>query len=63
MAAVFALIALLSSCSSVQAVDQQMVANPIRKVVNMLQNMQKKVEAEGKKEADLYGPIRSLMGP
>jgi len=54
MAAVFALIALLSSCSSVQAVDQQMVANPIRKVVNMLQNMQKKVEDEGKKEADLY---------
>jgi len=29
-------------------------ANPIRKVVTMLQTMQKKVEAEGKKEQDLY---------
>jgi len=29
-------------------------ANPIRKVVNMLQAMQKKVAAEGQKEADLY---------
>merc|ERR1719420_1669991 len=31
-----------------------MSANPIRKVVNMLQSMQKKVEAEGKKEQELY---------
>jgi len=29
-------------------------ANPIRKVVTMLQNMQAKVEAEGKKEAELF---------
>jgi outer membrane murein-binding lipoprotein Lpp len=29
-------------------------ANPIRKVVNMLQAMQKKVAAEGEKEKDLY---------
>jgi len=29
-------------------------ANPIRKVVNMLQAMQKKVEAEGKKEQELF---------
>merc|ERR1719463_665369 len=29
-------------------------ANPIRKVVNMLQNMQKKVEAEGEKEKELF---------
>ena len=28
--------------------------NPIRKVVTMLQNMQKKVEAEGKKEEELF---------
>merc|ERR1719192_1065009 len=28
--------------------------NPIRKVVTMLQAMQKKVTAEGEKEADLY---------
>jgi len=29
-------------------------ANPIRKVVTMLQNMQKKVEAEGEKEKELF---------
>merc|ERR1719281_1239147 len=29
-------------------------ANPIRKVVTMLQDMQKSVEAEGKKEEDLF---------
>merc|ERR1719248_460749 len=29
-------------------------ANPIRKVVTMLQDMQKSVEAEGKKEQDLF---------
>jgi len=29
-------------------------ANPIRRVVTMLQNMMKKVEAEGKKEKELY---------
>merc|ERR1719323_2204295 len=34
------------------AVEQQ--ANPIRKVVTMLQNMQKKVVAEGEREAELY---------
>merc|ERR1719262_1932104 len=28
--------------------------NPIRKVVTMLQNMQKKVEAEGEKEKELF---------
>merc|ERR1719428_1022406 len=29
-------------------------ANPIRKVVMLMQNMQKEVEAEGKKEKELY---------
>jgi len=29
-------------------------ANPVRKVVGMLQNMQKKVEAEGEKEKELF---------
>merc|ERR1719221_1202882 len=29
-------------------------ANPIRKVVTLLQTLQKKVEAEGKKEKELY---------
>jgi len=34
--------------------DQVAAANPIRKVVTMLQAMSKKVEAEGNKEKDLY---------
>jgi hypothetical protein len=32
----------------------QVEANPIRKVVTLLQDMQKELEAEGKKEEDLY---------
>merc|ERR1719161_2063979 len=32
----------------------KMQANPIRKIVTMLQNMIKKVEAEGEKEKELY---------
>jgi uncharacterized coiled-coil DUF342 family protein len=36
------------------AVETQNRANPIRKVVTMLQKMQEKVTAEGKKEQDLY---------
>jgi len=34
--------------------QQTMTANPVRKVVNMLQAMQKKVEAEGEAEEKLY---------
>merc|ERR1740138_884517 len=37
-----------------QASDEQAMANPIRKVVNMLQKMQAKVQAEGEKEAALF---------
>jgi len=37
-----------------QAAEEHAAANPIRKVVNMLQTMQKKVEAEGEKEQELY---------
>merc|ERR1719282_1623885 len=33
---------------------QALGANPIRKVVTMLQDMQKKVEAEGEKEQELF---------
>jgi len=36
------------------AVEEHAAANPIRKVVNMLQMMQKKVEAEGEKEQELF---------
>jgi len=47
---------LLAGPASVQAVDQTIAlsANPIRKVVTMLQNMEKKVKAEGEKEQELY---------
>merc|ERR550537_170348 len=41
-------VALAFVCGSAHA------ANPIRKVVTMLQNVQKKVEAEGKKEAEMF---------
>jgi len=34
--------------------EMESSANPIRRVVNMLQAMQKKVEEEGRKEEDLY---------
>jgi chromosome segregation ATPase len=37
-----------------QAGEQEVVANPVRKVVSLLQSMQKKVEAEGEKEEELY---------
>jgi len=38
----------------VSAEEQEATANPIRKVVNMLQSMQKKIAAEGEKESALY---------
>merc|ERR1719343_1638173 len=37
-----------------QRTEVQVSANPIRKVVTMLQNMVKKVEAEGEKEKELF---------
>jgi len=44
------------ACLPVLAVgaEQKAVLNPIRKVVNLLQSMQKKVEQEGKDELELY---------
>merc|ERR1719272_2059749 len=39
---------------TVNAADAENAANPIRKVVTMLQSMQKKISAEGKKEQELY---------
>jgi chromosome segregation ATPase len=51
-------LAFLALSSTTQAVDEfsseANAANPIRKVVTMLQNMQKKVTAEAAKEKDLY---------
>merc|ERR1719436_767996 len=53
-----AMIVLLSMTSQVSGLKQQAVtenaANPIRKVVTMLQSMQKKVVAEGEKETALF---------
>jgi len=54
--------ALLNGGSAVQeksargsaVADAEFSANPIRRVVNLLQGMVKKVEAEGKKEEELY---------
>jgi len=40
--------------SPLQAAEEHAAANPIRKVVTMLQTMQKKVEAEGEKEQELF---------
>merc|ERR1719182_955071 len=37
-----------------QASEQQATANPVRKVVTMLQSLQKKVTAEGEKEVELF---------
>jgi len=47
---------ILLAFSAVQAAQQHatVTANPIRKVVNMLQMMQKKVAAEGVKEKELF---------
>merc|ERR1719271_1138567 len=36
------------------SVKASMGANPIRKVVTLMQNMQKEIEAEGKKEKELF---------
>jgi hypothetical protein len=45
--------ATLGSAAMVQQ-QQQVAANPIRKVVTMLQAMEKKVTAEGEKETELF---------
>merc|ERR1719159_1540124 len=44
----------LATASVCLAAENSAAANPIRKVVTMLQMMQKKVEAEGEKEKDLF---------
>merc|ERR1719281_1896060 len=55
MRSVFALALVASSALAVTARQgETLAANPIRKVVTMLQNMQKKVVAEGEKEKALF---------
>merc|ERR1719456_934943 len=52
MARLLVACALVASCAF--ASEQQMAANPIRKVVTMLQAMQKQVTKEGEKETALF---------
>jgi hypothetical protein len=47
-------VAVLLLAAGCNAVDSQMGANPIRKVVTLMQNMQKEIEAEGDKEKELF---------
>merc|ERR1719248_227980 len=58
MAAVRCAVVLLALVGSVESLavsgSSRLTVNPIRRVVTMLQSMQKKVEAEGEKEKDLY---------
>merc|ERR1719353_1987255 len=58
MAALHSVTILLALATSSQALEtsasSRLAANPIRRVVTMLQNMQKKVEAEGEKEKELF---------
>jgi hypothetical protein len=48
----FRMLLLILSLSTVSA--EQAGANPIRKIVTLLQNMQKEIEAEGAKEKELF---------
>merc|ERR1719217_547128 len=43
-----------ASARSVQSTDMDQGANPIRKIVTLMQDMQKEIEAEGVKEQELY---------
>jgi len=49
-----ALLAVLAAAASAEQDSLQNAANPIRKVVTMLQVMQKKVEAEGERDKELF---------
>merc|ERR1719408_1050105 len=53
-AAVLALVLGASATSAGSGTEAALAVNPIRRVVSMLQLMQKKVTAEGKKEKELY---------
>jgi len=51
---VLILLALAGSAASLSVANSRVTVNPIRRVVTMLQQMQKKVEAEGVKEEALF---------
>merc|ERR1719299_304138 len=48
------LVLLLLSAAGFASAEQQTGANPIRKIVTLLQNMQKEIEAEGAKGQELF---------
>merc|ERR1719165_4820 len=48
---------LIGSCAGAQA-----GANPIRKVVTLMQNMQKEIEAQGAKEKELFDKFMCYCG-
>merc|ERR1719271_573040 len=50
----FTLCAFGALARSVQSTDMDQGANPIRKIVTLMQDMQKEIEAEGAKEKELY---------
>jgi len=52
--AAFAIVLALSGGAHAESSKQTLLANPIRKVVSMLQDMQKTIEAEGEKEKELF---------
>jgi len=52
VAVIFLVVACFGSANAAE--QQTMGANPIRKIVTLLQNMQKEIEAEGVKEKELY---------
>merc|ERR1719197_1981953 len=54
MRAVAVLLLIGAASATSEAEVSRLVANPIRKVVTMLQNMEKKVTAEGEKEKELF---------
>merc|ERR1719174_3047726 len=54
MAVLRCAILLLALTGSTESLSVSQQANPIRRVVTMLQDMQKKVEAEGEKEEALF---------
>merc|ERR1719224_279883 len=54
MRVIAVLLFITAAAAARQGESAHAAANPIRKVVTMLQNMQKKVTAEGEREAELF---------
>merc|ERR1719356_517099 len=52
--AIFLVLTVIDAVQVQEATTNSLRANPIRKVVKMLQSIQKKVEAEGEKEEEMF---------